>query len=73
MELLIVIGVCWLMLKAVGLALKVTWGAAKMLASLLLAITVPVLILCLMFAGGLVLLIPAAMAALAFGLLKLCF
>ena len=43
-ELLVIILFCWLAFKAIGLALSLTWGAAKILASLLFAIAVPVLI-----------------------------
>ena len=43
-ELFVIILFCWLAFKAIGLALSLTWGAAKILASLLFAIAVPVLI-----------------------------
>ena len=58
--------------KAIGLALSLTWGAAKILASLLFAIAVPVLIVCLLFAGGVILLLPLALIGGAVGLLKAC-
>lgn len=70
LDLLIVILFCWLFFKAIGLALKVAWGTAKIIASLLFAVAVPLLILGLVFAGGALLLIPVAMIAVAFGLLK---
>ncbi len=72
LDILILILFCWLFLKALGLALKVAWGSAKIIASLLFAIAVPVLVLCLVFAGGIALLIPVALVAIAFGLLKEC-
>lgn len=72
MELLIILAFGWLCLKVVGLAFKVAWGTAKIVASILLTVAVPVLILCLMFAGGVVLLVPVAMIGAAFGLLKRC-
>lgn len=72
MEILIVIGFCWLLVKVLGLAFRVAWGTTKVVASLLFAIAVPVLILCLLFAGGIVLLVPVAMLGAAFGLLKRC-
>lgn len=62
----------WLFIKAIGLAFKLTWGAAKIVATILLVIAVPALILCLVFAGGLVLLLPVALIAGAVGLLKSC-
>lgn len=70
LELLLVVFFCWLFFKAVGLAFKVAWGSAKIIASLLFAVAVPLLVGCLLFAGGLLLLIPIAMIAIAFGLLK---
>ncbi len=72
MELLIVIAFCWLFFKAIGLAFRAAWGAAKIIASLLFAVAVPLLILCLVFAGGVFLLVPVALVAVAFGLLKAC-
>lgn len=70
LELLFVVLFCWLFFKAVGLAFRVAWGGAKIVASLLFAIAVPMLVGCLVFAGGLLLLIPIALIAVAFALLK---
>ena len=70
LDLLVVILFCWLFFKALGLAFKVAWGSAKIIASLLFAVAVPMLVLCLIFAGGLLLLVPLAMIGIAFGLLK---
>lgn len=72
MELLIVILFCWLFFKAMGLALRMAWGTAKILASVLFTVAVPLLILCLVFAGGFLLLLPLALIGIAFGLLKAC-
>ena len=72
MEILLVILFCWLFFKTVGLAFRVAWGTAKIIASVLFAIAVPMLVLCLMFAGGIVLLLPLSLIGLAFGLLKSC-
>lgn len=72
MELLIVILFCWLFFKAMGLALRMAWGTAKIVASLLFVIAVPVLVLCLVFAGGFLLLLPLALIGIAFGLVKAC-
>ena len=71
MELLVVILFCWLFFKAVGLAFRMAWGTAKILASVLFGLAVPLLVLCLIFAGGLILLLPVAMVGLAIGILKL--
>ena len=62
----------WLFFKAIGLAFKLTWGTAKIVASILLAIAVPVFILLAIFVGGFVLLLPVALIAGAVGLLKAC-
>lgn len=72
MEILLVILFCWLLFKAVGLAFRMAWGTAKILASLLFAVAVPLLVLCLVFAGGIFLLLPLALVGIAFGLLKAC-
>ncbi len=63
---------CWLGWKALGLAFRLTWGAAKIAATLLMGLALPILIGCLLFAGGLLLLLPLGMIAIAFGLLKAC-
>ena len=62
----------WLMIKAIGLALKLTWGFARIAASILITLALPALILCLVFAGGILLLIPLGMIAIAAGILKAC-
>lgn len=72
MELLFVIAFFWLLLKALGLAFRVAWGTAKIVASLLFGIAVPLLILCGLFAGGIALLLPLALVGIAFGILKAC-
>ena len=72
MEFLVLIIFCWLFFKAMGLAFRVAWGTAKILASVLFAVAVPLLVLCLMFAGGVVLLLPLALIGIAFGVLKAC-
>ena len=72
-ELLVLILFGWIFWGALRLAFKVTWGFAKIAASILLALALPVLIVCLLFAGGVVLLLPVALIALAWGILKACF
>lgn len=72
LDLIIVILFCWLFLKSLGLAFKLAWGTAKIVASVLFAIAVPTLALCLIFAGGLMLLVPLALVSIAFGVLKVC-
>lgn len=58
----IVIGLfLWLSFKFIKLAFKLTWGAAKLIASLLFIIALPSLIVCFLFASGLLLLVPVLM------------
>ena len=70
LEILTVVLFCWIFFKALGLAFRVAWGTTKIIASLLFTLAVPILIGCLVFAGGLLLLVPLAMIGIAFGLLK---
>ena len=72
LELLTIILFCWLSFKLLGLFFRMAWGAAKLVASLLFIIALPMLVLTLLFAGGLVLMIPLGLLALAFGILKAC-
>lgn len=72
LELLTVAIFIWLLVKAVGFALRLTWGVAKITASILIGLAFPVLILCLLFAGGVLLLVPVVMIAIAAIILKAC-
>lgn len=69
-EILVVIAFIGLTIKFFGLAFRITWGAAKIVASLLLALALPVLMICMIFAGGLALLLPIALVAVAIGMLR---
>ena len=71
-ELLSVFVFVWLLTKAVKLAFKLTWGMAKGIASILMVIALPALILCLLFAGGILLIVPIVVIGTAFGVLKAC-
>ena len=71
-EIIIAVLFFWLFFKAVGLALRMTWGITKVLASVLFTLALPLLLICLFFAGGLLILLPLGLIALAFGLLKAC-
>ena len=71
-ELLTIVIFLYLMFKAIGLALKLTWGAAKIAASILIGLAFPVLIVCFFFVGGIALLVPVIMIAIAAGILKAC-
>ena len=70
LEILFTVLFVWLLMKTIGLAFRVAWGATKIVASILFSLAVPLLVLCLIFAGGLLVLVPLAMLGAAFGLLK---
>ena len=72
LELLTIAIFIWLLVKAVGLAFKLTWGVTKMAASILIGLAFPVLIVCFIFVGGIALLVPVIMIAIATGILKAC-
>ena len=71
-ELLTLVIFMWLLVKTIGLAFRLTWGVAKIIASILMVIALPVLIICLVFVGGIALLVPVVMIAIAAGILKAC-
>lgn len=71
-EILISILAIWLLIKAIGLAFRITWNAAKIVATILMTLAVPIFIVVLIFTGGFFLLIPVALIAGAWGLLKKC-
>ena len=70
LELIITVLFVWLFFKGLGLMLRLTWGITKFVVSLLFTIALPMLVFCLFFAGGLVILVPLGLLGLAFGLLK---
>lgn len=71
-EILAVLIFAWLMFKCIGLALKLTWGAAKIAAGILMVLSLPALILCLVFAGGIVLIAPIVLIVIAAVILRAC-
>ena len=62
----------WLAVKAIGLCLRLTWGFTKLAVGLLIVLAFPALLGCLLFVGGIALLIPLAMIAIAAGIVKSC-
>ena len=62
----------WLFFKGVGLAFRVTWCAAKVVATLLFVIALPLLVVFASRGSLLPLLLPLALVAAAFGILKNC-
>ena len=70
LELFAVVLFCWLFFKALGLAFRLAWGTTKILVSLLFALAVPMLVAGVLFAGGVLLVLPLILVGIAFGLLK---
>jgi len=71
-EILTVAFFIWLMVKSIGFMLKLTWGAAKVVAAVLMVAALPALIVCLVFIGGIALLVPIGLIAIAALILKAC-
>lgn len=67
-EILTVAIFIWLMVKSIGFMFKLTWGAAKIVASILMVVALPALIICLVFASGIALLVPIILIAIAAGM-----
>ena len=59
----------WLFFKSVGLAFHLTWGLAKIVATLLFVVALPLLMVFAVL-GALPLLVPVALVAAAYGILK---
>ncbi len=70
-EIIISVIAVFLLIKAISLAFKITWGITKIIATILIALAIPLFIVCLIFAGGLFLLIPVGLIAGAIGIIKL--
>ena len=71
-ELLVIIAFLWLMFKVIRLAFKLTWNLAKIVASILMVLALPLLVVAILFWSGIALLIPVALLCGAFGMLKAC-
>ena len=71
-ELLSLIIFVWLFVKVIGLMLRMTWGIAKITVSILIGLALPVLFISLVFIGGIALLIPVIMIAIAAAIVKAC-
>ena len=70
LEIIVTVLFCWLFFKAMGLAFRVAWGTTKIIASLLFAVAIPMLLAGVLFAGGILLLLPLILMGIAFALLK---
>ena len=71
-ELLVLAIFCWVFFGVIKLMFKVARGLAKMLAVILFIMALPSLIGCLLYASGVILLLPVALITVAWGLLKVC-
>jgi len=71
-KLLMLILFIWLFIAAVRLIFKVTWGAAKAMATILFVVALPVFFGCLLAAGSMILLIPVALIGISVSVLKAC-
>ena len=72
LSILVTVLVCWLAYKTLGIFLSLTWGLAKIMCTVLLMLAAPALVICLLFAGGMMILLPLGLAAGAFMLGKAC-
>ena len=71
-EILTAVVFIWLMISCVRLALRLTWGAAKIAAGILMVLSLPAMILCFALAGGLILLLPLGLILIAAVILRAC-
>ena len=71
-DILVMIAFLWLFVKVFGLAFRLTWSLAKIVAVILFTLSIPVMILCLLFASGVVMLIPIVLVVIALAILKAC-
>ena len=72
LEILVTIAFLWVGFHALKLMFKVAWCLAKAIAVILLILAFPGLLVCLFVIGGAIILVPLALVAIAFGLLKSC-
>ncbi len=71
-ELLVFVLFCWIFFGSIKLMFKVAWGLAKIFAVILFILALPSLIGCLLYASGVILLLPVVLIATAWGILKSC-
>lgn len=68
---LILVGfILWLFFKGVGLALRMTWGLAKLIGVVLMVVALPVAGVCVFMGLGVLLLLPVGLLLLALGLMR---
>lgn len=69
---LVTILIFWIAFKSLKILLPLTWGLVKIMCTVLLILAAPALVICLLFAGGIMLLLPLGLVAGAFMLGKAC-
>ncbi len=62
--------ILWLFFKGVGLALRMTWGLAKLIGVVLMTVALPVAGVCVFMDLGVLLLLPVCLLLLALGLMR---
>ena len=62
----------WLAYKTLGILFSLTWGLVKIICAVLLILAAPALVICLLFAGGMLILLPLGLVAGAFLLGRAC-
>lgn len=68
---LILVGfILWLFFKGVGLALRMTWGLAKLIGVVLMTVALPVAGVCVFMGLGVLLLLPVGLLLLALDLMR---
>lgn len=70
LEIFSVLLFCWLFFHALRLTFKIAWGLAKVIAIILFILALPTLIGCLLYASGMILLLPVVLLDVAWGILK---
>jgi len=71
LEIILIALFAWFFFGSLGLIFRLTWGVAKVLGAIVLfVIALPILILLLVFAGGIFLLCPVLIVVGAFVILK---
>ena len=72
LEILILLLCVRLFFGILKLTFRMAWGTAKIAASILMTLGSILLVCCLLFAGGILILIPAAILCIAFAIVKAC-
>ena len=62
----------WIAYKSLKILFSLTWGIVKIMCTVLLVLAAPALVICLLFAGGMLILLPLGLVAGAFMLGKAC-